>query len=135
MPTLKLSGQQVPQPPLQQGDHASQEEEPHPPARGPKTNTRSLANCTLQGRGGVSKERGGRGGEGRGGKGRGGEGRGGVGKERGRGEGRGGEGEGRGGEERGGEGEGRGGEERKKMKTTHAVRRSEREGITAKERV
>ena len=40
---LKLTRQQVAQPPLQQGDHAAQEEEPDAPHGGPDTHTRALA--------------------------------------------------------------------------------------------
>lgn len=46
--TFKLSGQQISEPPLQQGGDAPHEEQPHPPTRGPEATTWTLAHRTLK---------------------------------------------------------------------------------------
>lgn len=44
--SFKLSGQQVTEPPLEQGDDTSHEEEPDSPTRSPETDSRSFSDGT-----------------------------------------------------------------------------------------
>ena len=46
VPTFELSGEEVSEPALQEWDHTPQEEEPHPPARGPHPNPWPLPHRT-----------------------------------------------------------------------------------------
>lgn len=48
--TLKLSGQQIPQPPLQQWSDPPHEEQPDSPARSPEATTWTFAHWTLSGK-------------------------------------------------------------------------------------